>query len=179
MAIHKRDWMREAMAALVSGGVDTITIASLTDKLNVTKGSFYHHFRDMVDFRAQMLEMCQYESVDALIARLEIVPIGLPRLDLLEQLAAENDPLEVALRAWALRDAAARQTLARIDADRIALIAGVFAQCGVAETDPAARLFYAVFIGGLHLLPPFTAEQMQAAFRVIRMHYGLPLQQPG
>jgi AcrR family transcriptional regulator len=39
-----RDWLEEGMAILEDLGAEALTIETLTNRLGVTKGSFYHHF---------------------------------------------------------------------------------------------------------------------------------------
>jgi AcrR family transcriptional regulator len=175
MTIRKRDWLMTAFHLLSEQGVDAITIAQLTAQLGVTKGSFYHHFQDMTDFREQMLELCLEESVTRVIEQVEQAPTPLSRLLLLEDVAYGNSALEVAVRAWALRDALAQRTLLQIDQQRQEYLRRLFAALGVSETDveSAARHYYAVFIGALHLMPPLTREQIDEAFAAVRRLYGI------
>jgi AcrR family transcriptional regulator len=163
------------MDVLIADGVDAITIAHLTEKLSVTKGSFYHHFKDITDFREQMLVLCLEESVTRVIEHVKEGETPLARLLLLEDVAAANDPLEVAFRTWALRDEQAHETLAAIDQQRMDFLHELFTQLGLDDSDAhhAARLFYAVFIGGQHLIPPSNAAQMQQSFAIIRQFYGI------
>ncbi len=170
MTIRKRDWLMTAFHLLAEQGVDALTIAHLTEKLGVTKGSFYHHFRDMADFREQMLALCLEESVTRVIDQVEEAPTPHARLLLLEQVAAGNSALEVAVRAWALRDALAEQTLRQIDQQRQDYLRRLFIELGLGEAGAAqaARLHYAVFIGALHLMPPLTREEIGEAFAAIR-----------
>lgn len=175
MSMRKRDWLTASMHLLVEQGVDGITIANLTDHLKVSKGSFYHHFRDIADFREQMLALCLEESTTRVFAQVEAGATPLERLSRLERLAAANDPLEVVIRAWALRDAQASQTLTEIDQRRLTYIQSLFEANGLSspEAGEAARLFYAFFIGALHLLPPLAPEHMQAAFDALRRTFGV------
>ena len=44
------------MAVSASQGTDALTIDRLARGLGVTKGSFYHHFRNQADYRAALLK---------------------------------------------------------------------------------------------------------------------------
>ena len=164
-----------AMQFLVEQGVDSITIVNLTERLHVTKGSFYHHFKDVADFKAQMLALCIEESLSSIAQQTRTGATPYEQLRLLESMAAVHDPMEVALRAWALRDEQARQALTDLDAKRMAYIESLFRENGLQDTGvaEAGRLFYALFIGGQHVLPPLNPDQMQAAFGIIRQHFGV------
>lgn len=175
MTIRKHDWLMVAMQSLLEHGLDSITIAGLTERLQVTKGSFYHHFSDMADFKAQMLALCIEESLSSIEQQTRVGATPYDRLRLLESMAAATDAMEVALRAWALRDDQARQALIELDAKRLAYIDAVFRENAV-QADAAAeasRLFYALFIGGQHILPPLNSDQMQAGFDLLREHFGV------
>lgn len=171
----KRDWMQAAMEILVAEGVDGITIEALTKKLGVTKGSFYHHFGDAPNFHAVMLEMCLYESTTHVIERVEQASTPYARLMALTEMAANIDPIEVAIRAWALRDPDAHATLIEIDARRLEYVTKLFADLGLSSDSAAhfAHLYYTVFIGGHHLMPPLTTPAIHALFATIRRIAGV------
>ena len=61
------DYFREALAVLDEFGSDALTIAVLCDRLDVTKGSFYHHFGGMPGFITQLLEYWEREHSVRLI----------------------------------------------------------------------------------------------------------------
>ena len=51
----KQDWLVAGLTLLGSTGSPDLTIDQLTDYLGVTKGSFYHHFKNYQDYVEQML----------------------------------------------------------------------------------------------------------------------------
>lgn len=171
----KRDWMMAAMELLIAEGVDGITIDALTKKLGVTKGSFYHHFGDAPNFHVEILAMCLHESTTAVIERVEQAETPYAKLLSLTHMAAQIDPIEVAIRAWALRDPDAHTTLIEIDARRMDYIAKLFRDLGVddATAEHIGRLYYMVFIGGHHLMPPMTTPLMHDMFATLRRLAGI------
>lgn len=163
------------MELLVRDGVDGITVEALTQQLGVTKGSFYHHFRDTAHFKAEALAYCLSQNVGSVIARANAGSTPFARLFLLTDMAATVDPLEVAIRAWALQDADVRATLTAIDQQRLAYVIELHQQLGL---DPvlaqqAAHLFYCTFLGGMHLLPTLTHAQLHDMFAALRRLYGI------
>lgn len=50
--LSRSDWLKAARLALLQGGVDAVRVERLARNLQVTKGSFYWHFKD----REQLLE---------------------------------------------------------------------------------------------------------------------------
>ncbi len=49
MSRSRDDWIEAAWAALGEGGVEAVRVERLARKLDVTKGSFYWHFKDRQD----------------------------------------------------------------------------------------------------------------------------------
>lgn len=173
--LSKQDWMQAAMEILIAQGVDGITIEALTQRMGVTKGSFYHHFGDVVTFRKVMLEMCLYQNSTSVIERAEVGETPYRKLMILTDLAAMIDPAEVAIRVWALRDPDAHAMLTETDARRVAYIAQVHRDLGLDEAAAAlaSRLFYSAFLGGQHLMPPLTSAQMYEMFAALRQMFGI------
>jgi AcrR family transcriptional regulator len=55
MRKSKQDWLEVGLKTLGEFGENGLTIERLTGTLGVTKGSFYHHFRNVEDFREQLI----------------------------------------------------------------------------------------------------------------------------
>ncbi|HET8583154.1 MAG TPA: TetR/AcrR family transcriptional regulator, partial [Jatrophihabitans sp.] len=62
------DYYREALAVLGEHGSEAMTIAVLCERLDVTKGSFYHHFGGLPGFVEGLLAYWEREHSDRLIA---------------------------------------------------------------------------------------------------------------
>src|SRR6516225_2425226 len=50
------EWIEAALARLGQGGINEVRVELLAKELNVTKGSFYWHFRDRGDLLEQLLD---------------------------------------------------------------------------------------------------------------------------
>ena len=145
------DWIRAAARRLAAGGIAAVAVETLARDLAVTKGSFYWHFRDRAALLAALLADWAAHATEPLLRRLE--GAGTAPRDRLARLAATvagegAGALDPAIRAWARHDPAAAAAVRRVDAGRLAFIAGEFRALGFAPADAAtrARLFY------LHLL---------------------------
>ena len=66
----KRDWFIAAIYLLAEGGPSAITIDALCQQLQVTKGSFYHHFKNYDDFKLSFLHYYEEAGTLNIIERL-------------------------------------------------------------------------------------------------------------
>src|SRR3954453_20888760 len=67
----RQDWIAAALGLLGRGGIDAGRVEPLAEKLGVTKGSFYWHFKDRDALHLAMLETWRAETTANVIARVE------------------------------------------------------------------------------------------------------------
>lgn len=142
------DWVERGMTLLVDAGVDSVRIDLIARELNVTRGSFYWHFRDRDDLLRRMLERWRHAATEQIIDRFDRQrgdPRALVR-DLLAlpfrgRSAARAARLELAIREWARRDELARHALDDVDSRRISYIAQCFSALGFDIGEARARAF--------------------------------------
>jgi AcrR family transcriptional regulator len=148
----KPQWLRAGLEALRKGGVGAVRVERLAEEVGVTKGSFYHHFRDRGALLDAVLEFWAREMTDAEFDRVRELRGGLAaRLlalatDVLEHGMGRYDP---AIRAWARSDRKVAASVAQVDRRRVRALAGFFADGGfnAAEAPVRARLFYTFLLG--------------------------------
>ncbi len=146
--LSPKDWVDAAMAVLVDQGIDHVRVDVLAKQLGVTRGSFYWHFRDREDLLRRVLQAWSERTTAQLTERLKQA-----RDNPLEQLqdlaslphrgraAAKAARIELAIRAWARRDAEAAAVLQASDAARIGYHQQVFEALGFAEAEAKARAY--------------------------------------
>ena len=69
--LTRSDWIRHGLATLAKDGANALKVGPMADGLKVSRGSFYWHFRDIADFRAQLLQAWQEQATDRVIEELE------------------------------------------------------------------------------------------------------------
>ncbi len=67
--IDKSDWFKEGIGILETKGFAFVTIENLCSILHVTKGSFYHHFKNMDGYIEALMEYWLQENTFAFIER--------------------------------------------------------------------------------------------------------------
>jgi AcrR family transcriptional regulator len=148
----KPQWLRAGLEALRNGGVSAVRVERLAGVVGVTKGSFYHHFRDRGALLDALLEFWSREMTDAEFERIETLRGGLgARLvalaeDVLEKGMGRYDP---AIRAWGRHDRKVAAAVAQVDRRRVRALTGLFEEAGfgAAEARSRARLFYTFLLG--------------------------------
>jgi AcrR family transcriptional regulator len=162
-------WLEAALDTLAESGVDGLRVESLAKRLGLTKGSFYWHFRDRPSLLAELLQRWREGRMDA-IHRHAGNGAETPRerlLGLLSRYEGRVNPrgmaIEMAVREWARRDAEAAAVVAAVDAERLAVVSGLFGELGygTGEARTRAYLFYA-YVFGQSLLAPAAAGSHDA-----------------
>jgi AcrR family transcriptional regulator len=133
------DYFREALAVLGEQGSPAMTIASLCERLEVTKGSFYHHFGGMPGFVEQLLAYWEREHSDRLIRLSKTQPDPTLRITTLTEMGV-NLPhtSESAIRAWGRSTPDVAEVIARVDKRRERHVVDAIAALGIDR--PRARL---------------------------------------
>jgi AcrR family transcriptional regulator len=167
----RRDWLEAGLAVLGEDGAPALTIERLTGRLGVTKGSFYHHFKGMAGYRADLLVHYESEHTRRHIAEAERAGASararLHRLmDLTLAERPGTDALEIAVRAWALQDPEVRRVQERVDRLRIDHLRSLVAELADDDTGalPLARLLYLLLVGSQQLVPPLPASELRDVY---------------
>jgi AcrR family transcriptional regulator len=155
----RAQWLNAGLEALRKGGVGAVRVERLAGDVGVTKGSFYHHFRDRGALLGEVLEYWSREMTDAEFERIQTLRGGLaPRLvalaeDVLEKGMGRYDP---AIRAWAREDRKVAAAVAQVDRRRVKALAGFFEEGGFApaEARVRARTFYTFLLGEPQMRAP-------------------------
>jgi AcrR family transcriptional regulator len=169
----KNEWIEEAFRVITEKGLSHLTIDLLAANLNLSKGSFYHHFKNLASFKAEMLAHFEWVSTTSLITMVEEGDSQTPmqKLERLVELGIEPSPqigLQVAVRAWATQDPEeVRVVQERLDRVRLDYASSLWreAGCSPEESDFRALHLYLVLIGGRQLYPTLSTEQLREICR--------------
>jgi len=183
-ALTPERWIEAATEVLVDRGIDSVRVDVLAQQLQVTRGSFYWHFRDREELLRRVLQAWRERATEQLTLRLEGAHadpreqlrdvISLPIRGRAAQRAAR---IELAIRAWARRDAMARQFVDEADGARIAYIAQVFSSLGFGVAEARWRAFatYAYVVAESQIAAPIAQLQRAERDRFIEQLMQLPL----
>jgi len=164
--LTKSDWIRHGLRTLARDGANALKVGPMSTTLGVSRGSFYWHFRDIADFRAQLLQSWQESSTDRVIQDLDARPGDPERLkQLMRRALSGTRSLDRAIRSWAAEDADVAGIVASVDRRRGARIAKLLPEAGVAR-DRAfhrAAFLYWAYLGQAVVMDPRHASMPGAA----------------
>jgi AcrR family transcriptional regulator len=165
----KAEWVEAGFVLLRDGGQDMLTIERLCDALAKTKGSFYHHFESMDVYLDAVLEAWEERNTRGPIQEANRSPIGSARRSSLASAVKRLDSrLDIAVRAWGLRDPRARRYVERVDEARIEYLAELMpSNLPRQRRLLLGRLEYAAFLGNQQLDPTFSAPTTKALERLL------------
>ena len=144
--LTREDWVRAAIEVMVDSSVDQVRVEAIARELDVSKGSFYWHFRNRDDLLQAILELWTAEatvSVGERVLRRATSPaeriLLFLRLPLSSKKASKASDLELAILAWSRRSRMAEDAVAQVDRLRVEQLAREFAQLGLAREQSEFR----------------------------------------
>lgn len=139
----REDWLDHARDALIRGGVDAVSVQSLSRRLGVTRGGFYGYFRNRDALLHQLLRHWRDSNTRALRRIASSGASGRRQFDALVSMWIEDadysPPYDAAVRDWARRDARVASVVRRVDSERIRLIGRIFERMGFPPRDARIR----------------------------------------
>lgn len=170
----KESWIKAGHAILVEAGADGLTIEALTARLGLTKGSFYHHFKNYDGFKRAFLDAYEQEGTLHVIEIAEELRDIRAKFEVVLEATLQDPPdVEVALRAWALRDPLVAEYQGRVDAQRIGYVRELCQAMLQDETraERMAQMLYTVYLGSQHMTPPLPSAAVRRLYQDILQLY--------
>lgn len=147
-------WLEAAYETLIKSGVDAVRIATLGERLKLSRASFYWFFKDRDALLEGLLERWRQKNTGSLVRRSTdyaetIVEAMLNVTDCWFQKDMFDSKLEFAVRSWGLQAPKLRKELQAADQTRIDAIQKMLMRFGMPEetADVRARAVYLIQIG--------------------------------
>lgn len=153
--LDRNTWIHATLDSLADEGAGSIRVETLAKRLNVTKGSFYWHFKDRQDLLEAVLETWKDGRIRDIIKQTRPEP-GHEEAQIYHVIdvysASRNDKgilIELAIRDWARRDPAARKIVEEVDTARLNCARDLFIAGGIPRDEASTRsvLLYAYVFG--------------------------------
>jgi AcrR family transcriptional regulator len=155
--LTKDDWITHGLRTLANDGANALKVGPMATKLKVSRGSFYWHFRDIADFRLQILRSWQERSTDQVIRELDAAKAEPDRLKhLMKRAFVAKRNLDRAIRSWAAEDEDVAKIVASVDTRRVAYIAKLLVAAGVESKQALHRaaFLYWAYLGQAIVMDP-------------------------
>jgi AcrR family transcriptional regulator len=145
--LDRRDWVRAATDILSLKGVDSVRVEVLARRLNISKGSFYWHFKDRQDLLEAVLDEWESSQSDWNTEG-EGVYNPVERWARLFELFSRPAyaRLEMAISSWARHDEKVALRVANADRKRIAYLSRVFREIGFSANQASEWANAAMFL---------------------------------
>src|SRR5262245_43147108 len=164
--LTKSDWIKHGLRTLAKHGANALKVGPMATELKVSRGSFYWHFRDVADFRAQVLRSWQERTTDQVIQDIEAEKAEPDRLkQLMRRAFGMKRNLDRAMRSWAVAGEDVATTVAAVDARRVAYIAKLLVAAGVESQKafPRAAFIYWAYLGQSIVMGPNNHSSIAAS----------------
>jgi AcrR family transcriptional regulator len=155
--LTKTDWIEHGLRTLASDGASALKVGPMARQLEVSRGSFYWHFRDIADFRSQVLQFWQERTTEQVIRDLEAAKAEPDRLKhLIRRAFVAKRSLERTIRSWAAEDKGVAAIVAAVDTRRVSYIAKMLVAAGVESRRalPRAAFIYWAYLGQPIVMDP-------------------------
>lgn len=181
-SLDRPAWLGEARKALIAGGIAAVKIGKLAEQLQVTRESFYWHFKNLQELHEQLLLDWESTITQAYAALLDKEHDGAKEFLAMVQMHLDEsryDPAwDAAMRDWARISTAAEMAVRRVDEQIVKLIRQMFIDMGYDDTESLVRARITHFhqVGYYKINPGESPEErLQLVSVYIRLLTGFPL----
>jgi len=151
------DWLELALEVLMAQGHTALKAQPLSKKLNVTRGSFYHHFDSLEEFHRHVIAHWSNRTSGQVSLRAKGIGEPLEALTfLLQTTLRSGGDLERAVRSWSTMAPIVAEAVDKVDRERIDIAETLLRDAGVPAdvAEVRAKLLYWAAIGRLMLPHP-------------------------
>lgn len=148
LRFDREAWLDAAMEALSREGHAGLRVERLSNALGVTRGSFYHHFKNREEFVHAILDY--WSTTFTVQVTAELASTDHPASDrlllLMQMIERERlDRYDIAFRSWAAQDPAVAEKVHRVDELRFDYVRSLFAELGFSspELEDRTHIFLA------------------------------------
>jgi AcrR family transcriptional regulator len=163
----REDWLDLALTALAVDGVDHVTVLALSERLGVSRSSFYWYFKNRGELLDALLDRWDRLNTRSIVTQAE-EPAATVNEAVCNVFCCWVNPvifsprLDFAVREWARRSPSVRKALDRSDRVRTEALKTLFVRFGYEHEDAfvRARVLYTMQIGyyALDLREPMEAR---------------------
>jgi AcrR family transcriptional regulator len=173
--LSRENWIEGAIGMLAEGGVKSVEINVLAERMGVTKGSFYWHFESREDLLDAVIETWRRRTtseIEIFIRNRVGTPLGrlkrLIRIGMSPRPDVPGGSLEMMLRDWGRRDPKVAAIMREVDVRRHSFVRELYKDVGLKdeEAESFAFLHMSYTIGGRILMADGDATTYEKGWKV-------------
>lgn len=152
--VEKKQWFIIGLQIIENEGVSKITIDNLCALLKITKGAFYHHFKNIDGYIDALMTFWVRENTLTFIENAEKLASATEKLHSLAQMSAASEyKCEGRIRGWSYTNNIVAQYVAKVDNLRLDYLIKLGQDCGYTSeyARKVATIQYALLIGLQHI----------------------------
>ncbi|MDJ0958604.1 MAG: TetR/AcrR family transcriptional regulator [Arenicellales bacterium] len=131
--MSREEWLRRALDVLAKEGQAKLRVRELVDRMGVSTGSFYWHFKNRADFVEQLVNYWAEFSTEQIVERMKSAT-GSAKSQLLKLMQAINEGdlarYDIPIRAWAAQEPAIARVVKKVDKLRVSVVRQLFVDMG-------------------------------------------------
>lgn len=148
--LSREIWLKAARAELVRAGISSVTINNLAKRLNVTRESFYWHFRSRAKLLDELLEHWEKTNNAPFEKTLSRKMTGLNEFtvishDIWVSEKGYSPAFDTAIRDWGRSCRKVALSVKRVDQRRMEILRQIFLHLGYREPEAMVRARVAYF----------------------------------
>lgn len=166
--LSKEDWLQAGLELLADYDQSHINIQHLCDYLDITRGSFYHHFASMSAYTKELLSYWQEENTEVLLDAAQILKAGVAAKDIMQNLLpVAHRRAELSLRSWSYYNQQVKSHIDKMDGLRLDYLSEAYQRQGMPPeyAHRLAKIQYAVLLGLQQLHPEMATEELQDIYQ--------------
>lgn len=156
--LSRQDWIDAGQELLRQGGITSVKLSPLLERLGVTSGSFYHHFSDFGAFLDALADDYGTVHLERIVAAIESDDPSERIREMRRLMEAWATPdLDRAMRVWATSNERAATAVRQLDGQLLSVLEASLKELGFSDDEARLRalLMFAAGAGQALIFPPW------------------------
>lgn len=165
--VDKKQWFIVGLDVLAKDGFARITIDNLCTLLEITKGAFYHHFKNIDGYIDALMKYWLEVNTIQVIEEADKLPSAKERIEFIGNAVIQRShKSEQVIRAWGFSNSIVKKYVQQVDDLRIEYSTKQRVLLGFSEDEAknTTVLEYAIFVGGQQLFPDMDKKELEQLY---------------
>lgn len=165
--VDKKQWFIVGLDVLEKDGFARITIDNLCELLQITKGAFYHHFKNIDGYIDALMAYWLSQNTIQIIEDADKLPTAKERMEFIGNVVLNRShKSEQVIRAWSFSNLIVNKYIQQVDGLRIDYSTKLRVQLGMSEEEAKniSVLEYAIFVGIQQLYPDINKKDLEQLY---------------